>query len=138
MTFAPSPSLRAVPSASMPRSSESGVEMSGYRNPHLWGERIGNFLRAAHPLSTAKLVSRDLDVPVRTVEKWLDGTAAPSLDAFMRMLGFYGPGLLLATFPGLAWAEIIKVAFDTAALEAQLAAMPAKRERAVAALRAHR
>ena len=112
--------------------------MSGYKNPHLWGERIGNFLRAAHPSSTAKLVSRDLEIPARTIEKWLDGTAAPSLDAFMRMLSFYGPGVLLAAFPGLAWAEIVKVAFDTAALEAQLATMPAKRQRAIAALRGRR
>ncbi len=114
------------------------MELSGYQNPHLWGERIGNFLRSVHPLSTAKLVSRDLDVPVRTVEKWLDGSANPNLDAFMRMLGFYGPGLLIAVFPGLAWAEVLKVAFDQAALESQLAAMPARRERAIAALRGRR
>ena len=111
------------------------MDKSGYGNPHLWGERIGNFLRSVHPLSTAKMVSRDLKIPTRTVEKWLDGTSSQSLDAFMRMLGFYGPAVLLATFPKLAWAEVVKVAFDTEALEAQLATMPAKRERAIAALR---
>ncbi len=56
-----------------------------------WGERIASFLRSIHPYATAKLVARDAKVPVRTVEKWLDGTSAPSLDHFMRVLAAYAP-----------------------------------------------
>lgn len=56
--------------------------------------------RRFHPIKTADRVAADLKAPVRTVENWMSGVAAPSLGWFVRILDVYGPAVLAEVMPG--------------------------------------
>jgi hypothetical protein len=90
----------------MHRASENFMQKSGSFLPRLstidtlqWGE----FFRARHPLKTAHHIAARINVPERTVEKWLDGTNTPNLQAFGRLVHAYGPEFLAICLPGCEW-----------------------------------
>lgn len=113
------------------------MEKSGALNTQSIGERISNGLRAIYPLSTAKLVARDAEASQRTVENWLDGTSVPSLPHFARLIAKH-PSLLLALAPVVPWAPVATAAVEEATMLLAVSQMPAKRQRAIAAMRAGR
>ena len=89
---------------------------------------LATYLRQAHPVKTAAAVEAATRLPARTVERWLAMTATPSVVAFGRLVAVYGPALLSAAVPGLAWveraallAEREGMAREIAALETRLA-----------------
>lgn len=56
--------------------------------------------RRFHPVKTAEHVAARLGAPVRTVENWMAGIAAPSLGWFVKILDVFGPGVLAEVMPG--------------------------------------
>ena len=107
------------------------------RNTTTFGDEIAQILRSIHPYATAKLISRDTGIKQRTVERMLDGSGAPGLDNFALLVRAY-PSVLLVLLPAAPWLEAALVLLEQSRLDAAVAAMPAKRERAVAALRGRR
>ena len=83
---------------------------------------IVDFLRRIHPTKTADCVGCDLGVSPDTVRKWLDGTAAPSLRMFGRMVNVHGIELLAAVFPSLECIRDAALTERTAAIHARIKA----------------
>jgi len=63
----------------------------------------GVFFATQHPVKTAQCVAARINASERTVEKWLDGTACPSLPMFCRLVAAYGPEFLSLCLPGCDW-----------------------------------
>ncbi|WP_374309371.1 GIY-YIG nuclease family protein [Methylocella sp.] len=51
---------------------------------------LRDFLRAVHPRSTAFYVAARTGQPVRTVEKWIDGSSRPNFEGLVALLRAYG------------------------------------------------
>lgn len=99
-----------------------------------FGERISNALKAIHPYGCAKLVSRETGISQRTVERILDGSGAPSLENFARLLAAY-PSLLLVLAPVVSWAPIATAAVEQEVMQTQMIEAEVKRQRATEAMR---
>ena len=111
------------------------MRKSGENITQGWGERAVAHLRRLHPYGTARRVAHDLQVPVRTAEKWMDGSSRMSADAVLRAFAVYGPPFMAAVFPRLAWVEAAAALFDADALDARAAQLHVRRARALDALR---
>lgn len=89
-------------------SPESG-KFSGEVAPD-WLERLGEHLRALHPVKTAEAVAARCrgQVSVEQARKWLALKAQPSGAALLWLATCYGPGLLVALFgPSPASSEAV-------------------------------
>jgi hypothetical protein len=64
----------------------------GRIDPQRWGAEW----RRLHPVKPVETVAGRLSAPVRTVEKWFDGSCAPSLYWLGEILHAYGPEFLAA------------------------------------------
>ena len=133
MSFAVMPN----PRASMQTASEGLMRESWEENTRECGERLRNILRRIHPQGTAKMVARDADVPMRTVERILDGTSVPSFETMVRLFAAY-PRLLEALEPVAAWAAVAWSAVEMDALDRQRADLAERRRRQSAATRSLR
>lgn len=70
--------------------------------PQLWVDQW----RKMHPVAPAKCVARDIDAPVRTVEKWFSGEAKPSLDYVGPILNRYGLAFVVGAMANpLPWLD---------------------------------
>lgn len=109
------------------------MRKSGGNSPKLGGihpQTWGRVLRLRHPAKTADCVAAATGVPVRTVEKWLDGTSSPSASAFLRLILAYGPGLLADITPAApSWLSAAARTERLAALEAEHARLAGEIDR---------
>lgn len=94
--------------------------------------RVRDFLRRREPFKTAQAVEtacarEGYRVPARTVERWLDGSSAPSGHHFCALIATYGLDVLEGVIPGAGWLTAARraerrerYAQQRAALEAEL------------------
>ena len=110
------------------------MDKSSCSNAGKCGTELAQILRAVHPFNTAKLIGRDAGIASRTVERWLDGTSAPSLEHFARLVKAH-PSILLVLLPAAPWLEAALTWLEQSELEARLAAVADKRQRTIDVLR---
>ncbi len=86
-------------------------------------ERVIAFLRAQHPVWTAKRVAADTGISPATITKWMDRGSAPSLAHVWRLGCAYGLDFLAAVYVEVDAVEAARRADELAALEARVAAL---------------
>lgn len=116
----------ATPSGGSMRKPNEFSTRSGGKHHQNWGA----LFRALHPVKTAEAVAADIGAPVRSVENWMAGAAAPSLRWFVALVSAYGPEVLAHVFPErLGWLQAARRADRQAALAADLAALQVEIDR---------
>ena len=95
-----------------------------------------NFLKTRYPLKTAQCVEADLDIPARTVERWLTGLATPNGAAVFALIRAYGPAFVAACLPGLGWVEEAKLRLERGVLEREIAQLRLRADAVAARLEA--
>lgn len=99
------------------------VKISPELAPQPFGARIAAFLRAAHPSKPAAHAAAATGYSTARIEKWLEGAAAPSGEAALRLLAAYGPALFTSVYPDApAWVRVAERAHRAAQLEAEIGA----------------
>jgi hypothetical protein len=75
--------------------------------PKTFGGSVAAFLKARHPIKTAAQVASDTGgaCSPAQVEKWLDGSSAPSGPAFASLASAYGLEFLAAVLPPADWLD---------------------------------
>ncbi|WP_131194052.1 helix-turn-helix domain-containing protein [Lichenihabitans psoromatis] len=86
----------------------------------LVGHRLCVFLRRLHPHKTIDRVAADTGISRATVAKWIEREGSPSVPALIKLGLAYGPDLMLAVAPELAWLVTIAKLTQHQALEAQI------------------
>lgn len=92
------------------RKSEVVLRKVGVLHPHVFGERIAEFLRGIHPVKTALNVEADTGISNKTVSKWLEGASSPSGAAYHLLMGIYGPELFVFVDPDASPASLREAA----------------------------
>lgn len=87
--------MHAASGIRMEQSSVNALTVVG-ENRTVVAERLGDFLRAKHPVKTAENVAADTGIAAPTVARWLDRGSAPTLWATLRLVGAYGAEVLCA------------------------------------------
>lgn len=74
-------------------------------DPKVLADSVAHFLRARHPLKTAASVAADTNGACKPaqVEKWLDGSSAPSGPALVALVAAYGVDILAELLPPSEW-----------------------------------
>ncbi|VTZ28229.1 conserved hypothetical protein [Methylocella tundrae] len=98
------------------------MRKSGPIDTQVWG----HFFATRHPVKTAAAVAARIRISERTVEKWLEGTASPSLQAFGRLVRAYGPEFLAICLPGCEWLGTAARAARRESLAVELARIAAE------------
>ena len=89
---------------------------------HVRIKALASYLHRLHPAQTAYEVSARTGISPRTVERWLELGACPSLPHFMALVRAYGPDLLAATLPDQPdWLLVARKAETRARLNAERA-----------------
>ncbi len=97
---------------------------SGGNDTQNWGA----LLRRLHPVKTAEAVAAEIGAPVRSVENWMAGTAAPSLRWFLALVAAYGPEVLVHAFPAAPrWLSAAARAEEAQRLAAEIDRLHARR-----------
>lgn len=91
---APTP-MHTASGKAVEQSSGNALTVVG-ENRTVVAERLGDFLRAKHPVKTADNVAADTGIQAATVARWLDRGSAPNLWATLRLVGAYGAEVLCA------------------------------------------
>jgi hypothetical protein len=60
---------------------------------------LGRFLRSKHPRDTAAYVAAETNIPIESVENWLQGRAFPRAKHQFRLIAAYGPSVFAAMMP---------------------------------------
>ena len=87
----------AKSASSTSRVSERSMAKSGATHPQVCGiqpARLGEFLRAQHPLKTAACAAAAIGASERTIANWIEGRAQPNAYWVFALVAAYGPGLL--------------------------------------------
>lgn len=99
----------------------------GENAPQACPDRAIAFIRLRHPVKTAECVAADINLPVHTVKRWLEGAAKPSWSGLSRLIFAYGPAFLVAVYPKAPrWLDDAHRRERLAALEAEQARIKAE------------
>ena len=71
-------------------------------------ENVRHALLAVYPRNTAKEIARDISIPQKRVEKWLNGEALPNQQRIDQMASIYGAQFICNLFAGQDWTDLLQ------------------------------